>query len=177
MNRDGAFLLFSLLASRKSRRREISTFCQVIPFTDSSICIIMATVAATTTPVDPLREKALQDYRKKVLEHREIESRLKDGEWWACWPFSLTFCSNCSSWTIEGVEQTIWKEWKRSESSSECWSDCRWSTETVDRGQMWVKIPRIHAFVDSDFSLQLSSKPRMVHVMWSVAADSWTNPS
>lgn len=79
MNRDGASLLFSLLAPRKSLLREI-TFCQVIPFADNSICIIMATVAATATPVDPLREKALQDYRKKVLEHREIESRLKDGE-------------------------------------------------------------------------------------------------
>lgn len=30
------------------------------------------------TVVDPLREKGLQDYRKKLLEHKEVESRLKD---------------------------------------------------------------------------------------------------
>lgn len=28
--------------------------------------------------VDPIREKGLQDYRKKLLEHKEVESRLKD---------------------------------------------------------------------------------------------------
>lgn len=30
--------------------------------------------------VDPVREKALQDYRKKLLEHKEVESRLKESE-------------------------------------------------------------------------------------------------
>lgn len=30
--------------------------------------------------VDSVREKALQDYRKKLLEHKEVESRLKEGE-------------------------------------------------------------------------------------------------
>lgn len=28
--------------------------------------------------VDPIREKGLQDYRKKLLEHKEVESRLKE---------------------------------------------------------------------------------------------------
>lgn len=28
--------------------------------------------------VDPDREKGLQDYRKKLLEHKEVESRLKE---------------------------------------------------------------------------------------------------
>lgn len=32
------------------------------------------------TVVDPAREKALADYRKKLLEHREIEARLREGE-------------------------------------------------------------------------------------------------
>jgi 26S proteasome regulatory subunit T4 len=27
---------------------------------------------------DPVREKSLQDYRKKLLEHKEVESRLKE---------------------------------------------------------------------------------------------------
>lgn len=27
---------------------------------------------------DPIRDKALQDYRKKLLEHKEVESRLKE---------------------------------------------------------------------------------------------------
>lgn len=35
---------------------------------------VMAAVA------DPVREKALQDYRKKLLEHKEVESRLKESE-------------------------------------------------------------------------------------------------
>jgi len=28
--------------------------------------------------MDSVREKALQDYRKKLLEHKEVESRLKE---------------------------------------------------------------------------------------------------
>ena len=28
--------------------------------------------------MDPVREKALQDYRKKLLEHAEVEGRLKE---------------------------------------------------------------------------------------------------
>jgi 26S proteasome regulatory subunit T4 len=30
--------------------------------------------------VDSVREKALQDYRNKLLEHKEVESRLKAGK-------------------------------------------------------------------------------------------------
>lgn len=30
--------------------------------------------------VDTVREKALQDYRKKLLEHKEVESRLKESK-------------------------------------------------------------------------------------------------
>jgi 26S proteasome regulatory subunit T4 len=33
-----------------------------------------------TTVGDPVRERALQDYRKKLLEHKEVESRLKESE-------------------------------------------------------------------------------------------------
>lgn len=29
---------------------------------------------------DPVREKALADYRKKLLEHKEVESRLKESK-------------------------------------------------------------------------------------------------
>ena len=36
-------------------------------------------MAVIPTNTDPNREKALQDYRKKLLEHREIESKLKEG--------------------------------------------------------------------------------------------------
>lgn len=52
---------------------------------------MMATVAATSTLIDPVREKALQDYRKKVLEHREIESRLKDGLLISCDDGDISF--------------------------------------------------------------------------------------
>lgn len=30
--------------------------------------------------VDPARERGLQDYRKKLLEHKEVESRLKESK-------------------------------------------------------------------------------------------------
>ncbi len=42
--------------------------------------------------VDPNREKALQDYRKKLLEHRDIEQRLKEGMLWI--GFSFNFVIN-----------------------------------------------------------------------------------
>lgn len=31
-----------------------------------------------TVPADGVREKALFEYRKKLLEHKEVESRLKE---------------------------------------------------------------------------------------------------
>lgn len=37
----------------------------------------MVTTATTTNP----REKALDDFRKKIMEHKEIESRLKQSIW------------------------------------------------------------------------------------------------
>lgn len=33
---------------------------------------------------DPVRDKALQDYRKKLLEHKEVESRLKESKFFVC---------------------------------------------------------------------------------------------
>lgn len=35
---------------------------------------------AGSSAADPLREKAFQDYRKKLMEHKEVESRLKDSK-------------------------------------------------------------------------------------------------
>jgi len=38
---------------------------------------------ANTIPTDPAtvaREKILQDYRKKLLEHKELEARLKESK-------------------------------------------------------------------------------------------------
>lgn len=32
------------------------------------------------TATEPDREKSLQDYRKKLLEHKEVESRLKESK-------------------------------------------------------------------------------------------------
>lgn len=32
------------------------------------------------TQVEPEREKGLQDYRKKLVEHKEVESRLKESK-------------------------------------------------------------------------------------------------
>lgn len=39
----------------------------------------MVTIETTT---DTLREKSLMDYRKKLLEHKEVESRLKESKFW-----------------------------------------------------------------------------------------------
>lgn len=35
---------------------------------------------AAAIAMDPLREKSLADYRKKLLEHKEVESRLKESK-------------------------------------------------------------------------------------------------
>jgi hypothetical protein len=48
--------------------------------------IIMAAIA-----MDPLREKSLADYRKKLLEHKEVESRLKESK-----IFSFLWCKSRS---------------------------------------------------------------------------------
>ena len=39
-----------------------------------------ATMAATANTADTRREKVLSDYRKKLLEHREVEAKLKEGK-------------------------------------------------------------------------------------------------
>lgn len=36
-------------------------------------------MAAPANPTDTRREKVLSDYRKKLLEHREVEAKLKEG--------------------------------------------------------------------------------------------------
>lgn len=41
------------------------------------------------TTMDTVREKALQDYRKKLLEHKEVESRLKESKT----SLLISFCS------------------------------------------------------------------------------------
>lgn len=45
--------------------------------------IKMAAVAVAQAPsqLENPRDKALQDYRKKILEHKEIEGRLKESKW------------------------------------------------------------------------------------------------
>lgn len=35
------------------------------------------------TTTEPEREKSLQDYRKKLLEHKEVESRLKESKFFS----------------------------------------------------------------------------------------------
>lgn len=42
---------------------------------------------SSAVAADPLRDKALQDYRKKLLEHKEVESRLKESK-----SFKLRLC-------------------------------------------------------------------------------------
>lgn len=37
-------------------------------------------VAQATNQLENPRDKALQDYRKKILEHKEIEGRLKESK-------------------------------------------------------------------------------------------------
>ena len=37
-------------------------------------------MAATAPTTDTAREKSLTDYRKKLLEHKELEARLKESK-------------------------------------------------------------------------------------------------
>lgn len=37
------------------------------------------------------REKVLQDYRKKLMEHKEVESRLKESKWF----FAFLHITDC----------------------------------------------------------------------------------
>ena len=37
-------------------------------------------MAATVATADTAREKSLTDYRKKLLEHKELEARLKESK-------------------------------------------------------------------------------------------------
>jgi hypothetical protein len=37
----------------------------------------MSAETKKSAPLDPAREKALSDYRKKLVEHREVEAKLK----------------------------------------------------------------------------------------------------
>lgn len=46
--------------------------------------------------MDSMREKAFQDYRKKLMEHKEVESRLKDSKF-AC---SNSICAESSSFIL-----------------------------------------------------------------------------
>jgi hypothetical protein len=43
-----------------------------------SMLIACGTWVVNMAAVDAVREKALLDYRKKLLEHKEVESRLKE---------------------------------------------------------------------------------------------------
>lgn len=38
-------------------------------------------MTANGAQFDPVRDKSLQDYRKKLLEHKEVESKLKESEY------------------------------------------------------------------------------------------------
>lgn len=43
--------------------------------------IMSAAVASTSSGTDARRSKALSDYRKKLMEHREIEAKVKECKW------------------------------------------------------------------------------------------------
>lgn len=61
--------------------------------------------------VEPVREKALQDYRKKLLEHKEVESRLKESEFLLfslCTRFKTFVSQFHSSRGIERAHKTVW---------------------------------------------------------------------
>lgn len=41
----------------------------------------MATATHQPLTEDQKRQKALEDYRKKLIEHRELDAKLKKSEW------------------------------------------------------------------------------------------------
>lgn len=50
--------------------------------------------------VDPVREKGLQDYRKKLLEHKEVESRLKERKSTDSMKFVCAVHCSAMLWTL-----------------------------------------------------------------------------
>lgn len=56
-------------------RSQLGAGCVSSGFDDYTAELKMATT------VDAARDKALQDYRKKLLEHKEVESRLKESKY------------------------------------------------------------------------------------------------
>lgn len=53
--------------------------------------------------VDPARDRGLQDYRKKLLEHKEVESRLKESK--------LNISSPIRGYVVQILSSHFHKEW------------------------------------------------------------------
>lgn len=50
-----------------------------ISFNFVNLCIYSSKMTVNSS-VDSVREKGLADYRKKLIEHKEVESRLKESK-------------------------------------------------------------------------------------------------
>lgn len=108
--------------------------------------------------MDSVREKSLQDYRKKLLEHAEVESRLKESmhQYWDLnmLPIFYAFFLSFSAGAFERPHQAIWQIGERPKGSSKRWAgtlfvfnstlkfltwelqnilflDCRWSSQAA----------------------------------------------
>jgi len=56
---------------------------------------VVASNTVTTDPATVAREKILQDYRKKLLEHKELEARLKESKYFSFQCLLKWFYSRC----------------------------------------------------------------------------------
>lgn len=64
--------------------------------------------------VDPVREKGLQDYRKKLLEHKEVESRLKESEF-CCFLLSSFSILLFRNFSVREALKELTKQFDKSE--------------------------------------------------------------
>lgn len=58
------------------------------------------------TATDGVREKALFDYRKKLLEHKEVESRLKESMIISCFELLFIFALHILNSPLKSVKKS-----------------------------------------------------------------------
>ena len=67
------------IKKRKERKAHLRE--QRLPLPQSNFCSLKKKfLYCHSSTMDAVREKGLQDYRKKLLEHAEVEGRLKESK-------------------------------------------------------------------------------------------------
>ena len=94
------------------------------------------------------KEKALADYRKKLMEHKEVRQRIVNLEDFLMFLFLGWRQAEGAKRPAQRPDQAIWQVGERPEGSAECGADCRWGPEATHGGKVhcegnkWTKICR-----------------------------------